>query len=199
MLKKFKIWIYNNFHLITGLVLAGSFFYLALMREWFLVFFFLIFFFLNVYFAKGAKLVLSTFLAPLPFLLSQSFFNLNHIYLALIWLGALVLLWKNEKIFWLLDMFLILIIFQFVLGNVILQPFFVVLLTFLSVFLVILIIFRETTKSAFVKSFIVSELVWLLYFLPVGFIIRAIINFIGLYFILCKIDKEKVAKQNGVI
>ena len=143
MLRKSKTWIYNNFHLVSGLALGDLFFYWSLIKEWVLVLFFIIFFLLNLYFLKGAKLTLSTFLAPLPFLLAQPFFNLSIPVLTLIWLIALILLWKKEKIFWLSYIFLILLISQFVLGSAILSSFFVMLAVFLLSFLIMFIIFNE--------------------------------------------------------
>lgn len=184
MQRKFRTWTYNNFHFVLGLFLGDLFFYFALLREWMLVLFFIVFFFLNFYFLKGAKLILSTFLAPIPFFIAQSFFNLNIILLTLVWFVALIFLWKKEKIFWLFYVFLILLISQFILGNVLIQPFFVIFSIFFFIFLLIFVIFGQKSSDAFIKSFITSEFLWLLYFLPIGFIIRATINFIFFYIIL---------------
>ncbi len=186
MLDRSKIWIFNNAHFVGAVILATGLFWLALVRPWSVALFLVVFLFQNLYFLKGAKLVLGSFLAPLPFLFGQVFLGFTPLIATGLWLVGLILLWRLERVFWYGYLFLIALIAQFLLGNLSLPPLAVLGLYPLLIAAIAAAMFGDLLAEAVVKAIFATEALWLAFFLPWGFTARAIISFLALCFLVSR-------------
>lgn len=184
MLDKSKIWIFNNAHFVGAVILATALFWLALVRPWSVALFLVVFLLQNLYFLKGAKLVLGSFLAPLPFLFGQVFLGLTPLVATGLWLIGLIWLWRLEQVFWYGYLFLLALIAQFLLGNLGLPPLAVLGLYPLLVAAIAAAMFGDSLAEAAIKAIFAAETLWLAFFLPWGFAPRAFISFAALGFLI---------------
>ena len=184
MLEKLKIWIYNNYLLISFLSLLAIFFYLSLSSSRFYPFFLLFLLFVNYYYLRGLEILVHTLVYPLPLLFMPTFFQLNNYLITLIWLVYYLIFLKNKKIGW--SIFLVFVSLFF---SLLANKYFLLWITILIFFVYFLITYTGFNKKflpAFLLSIFVAEAFWLFYFLPFNVYIRTFLLFLFFIWILNK-------------
>lgn len=181
MLEKFKTWIFSRWHFLFALIFVSAIFYLALVNFYFLPLFFLVFLISNFYFFRGSEILLGTILIPLPFFFLGLIFQLNQIALIWLWFVYLGVFWLWPQISWLIFVFFLNLILNYF-GNYF--NLFLPLIFFGAIlFFVVKIVFQNNDFNAALKSFILTELFWLIFLTPFGFIWRSLADWFAFVYI----------------
>jgi len=182
MLEKLKTWIYNNYFLVSSLIVLSVLFYLSLNSYSFYPLFLLFLLFVNYYYLRGLEILINTIFYPLPIIFLSILTQASNYLIALSWFIYYLIFLKNKKIGWIIHLILIVLILTFLINKYSLL--WITMFVFLIFFFVIYSGFNKNFLSSFLISLFVSEVFWLFYFLPLNIYLRTFILFLFFIWIL---------------
>ena len=176
MLKRLKNLISENLFLIFSLLITTILFYLTFINYNFLIVLFLFLLFFNFYYLRGPNVIFFSFISPLPFYFLSILSNVNHIIVIILWPIYYFLLLKNNilaisalSFFIITNIFLLFDYLNFI---------YIFILFFILFWIIFYLGFKNDYFSSLIKTSLLSQFLWINYFLPVSLYFNLLIMFI---------------------